>query len=724
MADQKKISALPLASEVRDNDVFVGNQDGVTKRMAAGSLRAYALAALGAVTDPDKGAQLVGWDGSTVGEQMDLSKKLSSYAALRAYTGSATRFEITRSGIDGKFVKRAFVSGDTDDGGILLVSDDGLYAYERQFVGITYASWFDDGTTTVYEALQRACNSALIVSLEGKAYSIPYDKALSLRAGAQLIGAGKKKTRLETPIINFASGIPLIIPNGDNILVRGIDLGGGRAISNESTSNTGRFSVIGYPSSQYDGLVFEDCIIRDCRGKAAHFTHHNTKFYKVDFLRTGIFIIDIASMNGAISNWATGLSSDGLDIVGCTFTDIGGLNTSVRDVSNVMVLRNKSTNVSAIGFGFQGCTDIEVRKNRLKYTFNSGIDLQQCANQRVKDNNLTYCGYGDVSYLDGVTPRTYQAIYAGDDSSSNSSGTSLSVDLWILDNNITGGYVSGGAETVTRDQCTGGIHLVSLNNAEVAGNKIRGIGSRKSTALLAGMTNKDGVGIKHSNKCYGLNIHDNPTSHTKNDGIFVGIGDLQDLSLINNRVTYFGRNGISVSATSSASGLTINENKVSLGANSQGGTVKSMSLGISGGYILDLIVQANTLVGNSLVSYGLYFDKTGSTAGLGVCSVRDNLIHGHSANDIAFSDVFIIGPKAPLYNAFSNNRNLSGIIYQIPNLPDIAIEFVADAAPTTGTFAKGSICRYPFPNSGGFIGSVCTLSGSPGSWKQYGQIAA
>lgn len=41
MADQKKISALPLASEVRDNDVFVGNQDGVTKRMAAASLRAY-----------------------------------------------------------------------------------------------------------------------------------------------------------------------------------------------------------------------------------------------------------------------------------------------------------------------------------------------------------------------------------------------------------------------------------------------------------------------------------------------------------------------------------------------------------------------------------------------------------------------------------------------------------------------------------------------------------
>lgn len=66
MADQKKISALPLASEVRDNDVFVGNQDGVTKRMAAGSLRAYALDALGDATDPSKGAALLGYKGRNV----------------------------------------------------------------------------------------------------------------------------------------------------------------------------------------------------------------------------------------------------------------------------------------------------------------------------------------------------------------------------------------------------------------------------------------------------------------------------------------------------------------------------------------------------------------------------------------------------------------------------------------------------------------------------------
>ena len=43
MADQKKISELPLASSVSDGDVFVGVQDGVTRRTAAGSLRSYIL---------------------------------------------------------------------------------------------------------------------------------------------------------------------------------------------------------------------------------------------------------------------------------------------------------------------------------------------------------------------------------------------------------------------------------------------------------------------------------------------------------------------------------------------------------------------------------------------------------------------------------------------------------------------------------------------------------
>lgn len=141
MADQKKISALPLASEVRDNDVFVGNQDGVTKRMAAGSLRAYALAALGDVTGTDKGAQLVGWDGSTVGEQMNLSKKLADYAALRSYTGPATGFEITSPGIAGKFYVDKSDTTSADNNGTIFLDGNGRRV-KRVFGGPVSVMWF------------------------------------------------------------------------------------------------------------------------------------------------------------------------------------------------------------------------------------------------------------------------------------------------------------------------------------------------------------------------------------------------------------------------------------------------------------------------------------------------------------------------------------------------------------------------------------------------------
>lgn len=46
------------------------------------------------------------------------------------------------------------------------------------------------------------------------------------------------------------------------------------------------------------------------------------------------------------------------------------------------------------------------------------------------------------------------------------------------------------------------------------------------------------------------------------------------------------------------------------------------------------------------------------------------------------------------------------------------------AAPTTGTWVVGSIRWNNAPASGGYIGWVCTSSGTPGTWKGFGAIAA
>jgi hypothetical protein len=48
----------------------------------------------------------------------------------------------------------------------------------------------------------------------------------------------------------------------------------------------------------------------------------------------------------------------------------------------------------------------------------------------------------------------------------------------------------------------------------------------------------------------------------------------------------------------------------------------------------------------------------------------------------------------------------------------------AVAAPTTGTWAVGDITYNTAPTAGGTIGWVCTASGTPGTWKTFGAIAA
>ena len=46
------------------------------------------------------------------------------------------------------------------------------------------------------------------------------------------------------------------------------------------------------------------------------------------------------------------------------------------------------------------------------------------------------------------------------------------------------------------------------------------------------------------------------------------------------------------------------------------------------------------------------------------------------------------------------------------------------AAPTTGTWTRGDILWDTAPSAGGTIGWVCTTSGTPGTWKTFGAIAA
>lgn len=46
------------------------------------------------------------------------------------------------------------------------------------------------------------------------------------------------------------------------------------------------------------------------------------------------------------------------------------------------------------------------------------------------------------------------------------------------------------------------------------------------------------------------------------------------------------------------------------------------------------------------------------------------------------------------------------------------------AAPTTGTYGRGSIVFNDSPSAGGTVGWSCVVAGSPGTWKTFGTISA
>ncbi|MFA0929825.1 right-handed parallel beta-helix repeat-containing protein [Pseudomonas syringae pv. tagetis] len=162
-------------------------------------------------TDPQKGASLLGWDGGSVGEQLNLSKNVPSYNALRAYSGPLTKFRIVADGMEGSFVKKAFASGDVDNGGTLLVSTSGAYSFHRVVSGKISSRWFGavlDGITDDSSAIQAAINAAPAGSTVEIAPSAAGCVASGLVVNKKVHivadeGALKQKAATDAPFITF-----------------------------------------------------------------------------------------------------------------------------------------------------------------------------------------------------------------------------------------------------------------------------------------------------------------------------------------------------------------------------------------------------------------------------------------------------------------------------------------------------------------------------------------
>ena len=89
--------------------------------------------------------------------------------------------------------------------------------------------------------------------------------------------------------------------------------------------------------------------------------------------------------------------------------------------------------------------------------------------------------------------------------------------------------------------------------------------------------------------------------------------------------------------------------------------------------------------------------------------------------------LYLYNQKANTTNGFARNISNGAIGFPagfyLGDTDQMKSRSVGPAAPATGTWLQGDIVYNTAPVSGGYIGWVCTVAGTPGTWKTYGLIS-
>jgi len=122
-------------------------------------------------------------------------------------------------------------------------------------------------------------------------------------------------------------------------------------------------------------------------------------------------------------------------------------------------------------------------------------------------------------------------------------------------------------------------------------------------------------------------------------------------------------------------------------------------------------VTGFSITGNYAAYLGLlgFVDTNGGGAA--------GVISGNYCQNVPVDKIVTI-PRAGVV-AFSNYNSSGAMI----NYNGLIVEGRAAAAPATGTYAVGSIIYNSVPASAGYVGFVCTVAGTPGTWKTFGLIS-
>jgi parallel beta-helix repeat protein len=272
---------------------------------------------------------------------------------------------------------------------------------------------------------------------------------------------------------------------------------------------------------------------------------------------------------------------------------------------------------------------------------------------------------------------------------------------------------------ISHDNGAEGINIDGVNNGVITGNT--------SYNNLIGITvwnRSPGTATSKRNV-----VSSNTVSNCTQYGILVA--DTTVFTLVEgNSVNNCGRDGIFLTSVNNA---IIRDNVTN--NNTFSGIYASATIGST---IQNNFSAYNTLYGIHLVS-GTGLGRTtvtGNTlaANAGGYGVYDN---SNGSNNV-ISNNFFTDESSPVVQTTSIYANDNGVVIEnnrtligTAGLPTVAGGTARQilnswqyltAAPSTGTWAVGDIVYNSAPASAGYIGFVCTVAGTPGTWKSFGLI--
>lgn len=140
---------------------------------------------------------------------------------------------------------------------------------------------------------------------------------------------------------------------------------------------------------------------------------------------------------------------------------------------------------------------------------------------------------------------------------------------------------------------------------------------------------------------------------------------------------------------------------------------------INGNFVYNFLTTVSPATTNIRTGGIAVYNDTSGAKSVEYITITNNVVR--DGNGIAIQTYYLGNSTVDGNTIWNSNGDIvdTGSTTLLSN----ATTGLYSAAPTTGTWKRGTVIYNSTPSSAGFVGWVCTASGTPGTWKTFGLIS-